>query len=118
MEAKYGRLFTEGDVKRMLEMAVLEGAPPAEEQIAAHEEKGWLTFPADEPLFLLRGQDECAPDAIATGARAGGERYPIDYVQSCLNRRSPGEHIQAVWQAAADMRDWQKANPERVKVAD
>lgn len=106
MEGKYGRLFTEGDVKKMLRLAVLEGAPSPEEQIAEFDRRGELTFPADEPLFLLRGQDKAAPGTI-TG-----------YLM-CANAAGASiEHASAARKAGRAMAEWQAEHPDRVKVPD
>lgn len=117
MEGKYGRLFTEDDVKRMLNMAVLEGAPSPAEQIAGFDAQGLLTFPADEPLFLLRGQDKAAPEAISAAERVPlGYEGPIDYAERAVEAGALPPHIIAVERAARMMRDWQREHPERVKV--
>lgn len=71
---KYGRLYPEravAPVRALLER--LRGdtawsAPAAEAQRALDA----LGFPPDEPLLLLRGQDELAPTAVRHYARVVG----------------------------------------------
>lgn len=63
-------------------------------------------IPADEPLFLIRGKDASAPAAIeryAEEAQAVGAA--ADLVETCRER-------------AEQIRAWQLAHPERVKVPD
>lgn len=118
------RLFTERDVLMLMKVAHDEGWRTgangggafyrASDGLREFEEKppryvAPLTFPADEPLFLLRGQDSAAPAAIAGGSN-------IDYAQACLNAGAPGSYLRAVWVAAAAMRDWQSEHSGRVKV--
>lgn len=56
MESEYGRLYTEND---MLAFAFLcSGEQP--ETTRARLRKSQTTFPADEPLFLVRGTDRAA----------------------------------------------------------
>lgn len=63
-------------------------------------------IPDDEPVFILRAQDEVAPDAVE------------DYAYTSRDRGSPESHVNAVLAAAADMRAWQLNNSDRVKVPD
>lgn len=60
----------------------------------------------DEPLFVLRAQDEMAPLIVerwANLAQANGAS-----VNKCHNARK----------IAAQMRDWQREHPDRVKLPD
>lgn len=119
--AKDGRLFTEPDVRRIVRHAIFlhKGVLPREAEAAdttavvldfldgMHEAKPGeheaLTFPPDEPLFLLRGQDKAAPEAIARyGAVA---RYA----------GAPRELVEASGKASMEMVDWQRDHPDRVK---
>jgi hypothetical protein len=60
-------------------------------------------IPADEPVFVLRGQDPYAPTGVVRYARLAEDRgAPQSYVESVVNH-------------AVDVDDWQEANPERVK---
>lgn len=130
-ESKYGRLFTEEDVrmlmagygKRIADGAVRvhageelpDGWPTAalEASLADAADEKLLTFPADEPLFLLRGQDKAAPRAIADDV--DGE---ADYLAASRAAGAGPEHLQAVQRAADEMRAWQSEHPDRVKAPD
>jgi hypothetical protein len=132
-EGKYGRLFTEADVHRLLRYAhdrgvtagmLEEGAgglaegdrrsvPPTLREI--EDEQVELTFPADEPLFLLRGQDKAARMAIGP---ARGDQRRMDYLAACVRAGVSIEHVQGICDAAQGMAEWQAANPDRVKVPD
>ena len=63
-------------------------------------------IPADEPVFLIRGQDRAAPEAVRSYAdiaqRAGAPRSVVD---EC-------------YQWAMEIQRWQETHPEKVKVAD
>lgn len=61
-KSKYGRLYPERAVTKA--RAVLEGlsTDTANEALAALDTLG---FPPDEPLFLLRGQDELAAAVVS-----------------------------------------------------
>lgn len=123
MEGKYGRLFTETDVKLALAHAIEEawnsdegvvGGPT----VASITERvlGELptTFAPDEPLFLLRGQDSAAPEPIAHI----GDGEMRDYESMALGEGCSREFAIAVRNAAEGMREWQAAHPDRVKVPD
>lgn len=108
-EGKYGRLFTEADVRAMMIEAACAGMDgPANVRAGVIAERvlreyvGW--FPADEPLFLLRGQDAYAPDAVG------------DYL-SRVHGTSLG-HREKVAEAHEGMLVWQAVHPDRVKVPD
>lgn len=124
MDAKYGRLFTETDM-----CAIVSGVLSAHglnPETARHDAAGALramdqstTFPADEPLFLLRGQDEAAPNAIAAPTEAEQEYGGIgDYCSGAMVAGAEDEYLATVFVAARAMREWQAANPDRVKVPD
>jgi hypothetical protein len=128
-EGKYGRLFTEDDVLRIMRY----GDPGSwADTLAMFDsgERGPLTFPADEPLFLLRGKDKAAAEAIALpddlDAGAGPERSyyeaafkaRLDAGLVTLDSEQDDPHLRAVQAAADAMREWQAANPDRVKAPD
>lgn len=133
-DRKYGRLFTEADVTKLVayafklgrdrELNVPAGAAGVNvdefrERVIREVEARCVTpytFPADEPLFLLRGQDAAAPDAIEDPV---GEGDPIDYYDRAKAAGAALDgHLEAVCQTAEEMRRWQAANPDRVKVPD
>lgn len=119
--SKYGRLFTEEDAFQLVWEALggsMAGvthdrargsfARALRELDACDREYG-LTFPADEPLFLLRGQDKAVLDALI-----GGQ----DYEDACVDAGASREHLAAVQAAADEITAWQRAHPDRVKVPD
>jgi hypothetical protein len=82
---KYGRLYTEADVRMLMRAAVAEtsgivwGSADAAEAIERLEKLWNPTFPSDEPLFVLRAQDRLARAAIlkywdSTPAYINGKR--------------------------------------------
>lgn len=105
-DLKYGRLFTEEDVVAFTFLS--SGEEP--ELIRDRLQGCQTTFPDDEPLFLMRGKDKCAPGAIAGG--------PICYEDACQSEGASEEHLDSVRQAANEMREWQAANRDRVKIPD
>lgn len=66
MDSKYGRLFTQTDVETIVELLDPNGFDAASVQAAIDELGSQAQFPADEPLFLLRGQDRYALSGIMT----------------------------------------------------
>lgn len=119
-DSKYGRLFTEADVKLLMDWAHSLGQadwPVPDDAIEAYERvdgrsgpfaalAATLTFPADEPLFLLRGQDALASPAIHA-------YYTLVGDSGCSQ-----EHYKAAVEAQFAVAEWQAANPDRVKVPD
>ena len=60
-------------------------------------------FHPGEPLFLLRGTDPLAPDAIR------------EYAKICDSNGCDDEHIEAAYDHADRIESWQRLNPELVK---
>jgi len=108
----YGRLFTEADVDLILMQAsrlrsrgrdlsckfVVETMEGSQASPAPT-----LTFPADEPLFLLRGSDSNALEGLR-------------HYSESFNYLDQKEHVDAVEDEMISMRRWQEAHPDRVKV--
>lgn len=123
-EGKYGRLFTEADVVRIAKGIALiySGQDRTEESVreslsvvldyqdGMHEAKPGehdaLTFPPDEPLFLLRGQDVTTPEVIRA------------YVVAAARAGASVEHREAAAAAGRLVAGWQYGNADRVKVPD
>lgn len=130
-DSKYGRLFTERDVLMLLRYAANRGdvdgivklgqadglnVDPGQRLLAEYEAEASggspfedsirLTFPPDEPLFLLRGQDEAAPAAVR------------DYGHRADDVGAGAVHLGKVSVAALRLDDWQREHPDRVKVPD
>jgi hypothetical protein len=123
MESKYGRLFTAEDVEKILlhteaaadVTAAHEVRRAAELWLDRHAEKRdgegretryRLTFPPDEPLFLLRGSDEAMPRVMRAG-----------FADGIRNGALPTD--QAIEEELAEIRaveDWQAEHPDRVKL--
>lgn len=75
--------------------------------MAATKEKGVPCYDKaapDEPIFVLRGVDPSAPEAVRAWAR-----------QAQLDGHRP-EKVEGALQDADDIEHWQQANPDRVKV--
>lgn len=125
-DSKYGQLFTEADVRLLMAFAYLEGregkvygqvmeggdaidrgeALLAEWRRLADDPEGpfdltaLLTFKPDEPLFLLRGQDEAA--------LAGLYGYDEGCREIGLNHKSP--HRRGVLEVIRQFTTWQAEN--------
>lgn len=84
-DAKYGRLFTEADVRALIQRAFRRLGEPGVRDTTLAElievldgEGQQMTFPADEPLLLLRGSEPATVALLAaihgngsTAGRAG-----------------------------------------------
>ena len=122
MDSKYGRLFTEGDVDMLVAAMGFADMPEhvvplrrrAERRLA--EEGFELRFPTDEPLFLLRGQDKAATEAIGNVIET--PESSRSYLQACRAVGAHNDHLAAVNSASAEFETWQQQNPDRVKVPD
>lgn len=116
--SKYGRLFTEDDVLKMLEQAHDSGfdigsgtaednlGPVPRDFIDQADREGAITFPADEPLFLLRGKD------LAAHGGAWGYAYEAQRVGASI------EFVTAALGCANDLRDWAEQHRDRMKIPD
>lgn len=88
------------------------GQDALREVLEEAERDGVLTFPADEPLFLLRGQDGIAAEAVSF-LRAPGAVPPR------VRRPPPSEQfVGDVSEAYQAFKRWQIENPDRVKTPD
>lgn len=101
MDGKYGRLFTAEDVVRLVN-AMTHEVPDEElnldaliEQAVREADGRPLTFPADEPLFLLRGKDKFADETVA------------HYALTCEWGGAGQAHVEASREAALAMNQWQ-----------
>lgn len=112
MDSKYGQIYTAQDVANIAAV-MLRGHVPAEHlqttiQVAVTEvaRAGLLRFPTDEPLFLLRAQDQAAPAAVHA------------YLDAAQFNGAAAEHQDGITRAAIEFVQWQAANPNKVKVPD
>jgi hypothetical protein len=117
---KYGRLFTEDDARKMVEQAVHVGISVSEhaegdESARDFDADGVFDvvvtsftpkFPEDEPLFVLRGQDEAAAGTID------------DYGYRNDKLGANAHHLESISEAYSDFIRFQVDHPDRVKVAD
>ena len=108
-DAKYGKLYTEQDVRLIVQTAI-ENDIDSETQLDAILEnlgkESQLAFPADEPLFLLRGQDLLAAEAVHHYANS-----------SAANGVDPQQQ-HSVRVAAQTFVDFKVQNPDRIKLPD
>lgn len=111
MDSKYGRIYTQDDVKRLVTEAYEQGARYGMSGFNETWTQRFLTaqnchFPADEPIFVLRAQDKLAPDVVDYwSTRAAGR----DVDQSAVDSAS---------KCADEMDEWQENNPDKVKLPD
>jgi hypothetical protein len=80
-DMKYGRLFTEADVIAICNQIEMrrEELRGSQKLIMDLADEMHLTFPADEPLFLLRGEDgPAAADAVAAYGRSLPGVRPVE----------------------------------------
>lgn len=126
-DANYGRLFTLHDVRLLMHLTAkqtteqlgkvihggrFDGPTTGEEAIAVLKElladttaEGRLTFPVDEPLFLLRASDPASIPALRGYAIGCGEAgIPF------------GRAIEDLLPAFGKMADWQRENPDRIHI--
>lgn len=104
-DGKYGRLFTQDDVNKIAAKVHAEaGAGKPLDEIIFNTDD--FTFPADEPLFLLRGKDISAADTI------------YEYRFFTRDAGSPESQVESVQNAHAAFEAFKQANPERMKAAD
>lgn len=104
MDGKYGRLFTEDDVLAFVFLCCGEQPETSRDRLRLCRTK----FPADEPLFLLRGQDQIA-------------RGTVDSYASECERLAEGKphlrsHAKGARAAADAMYAFSENHPERVKL--
>ncbi len=80
MDSKYGRIFTEEDVKAIVELAV-------EQEVSSVDEAETLMddfdgrFPADEPIFVLRARDKRALAAVRQYRENQSPRAPVNHIE-------------------------------------
>lgn len=104
-DLKYGRLFTEGDVEAILEhfgaaFETREFGKVADQAIAEGFEP---TFPADEPLFLLRGQDDLAQHTVQS------------YFNLAADNGAPASVLISAEKSADQFAEFAIAHPDRIK---
>lgn len=111
---KYGRLYTEDDVRLLIAIALgslQQVDDPSDVNMNALFSQmstgGFDThFPLDEPLFLLRGKDEAI--CVAIGA----------YSDECERLGANPAFVSKVTHTGGQILAWQVRNRDRTKVAD
>jgi hypothetical protein len=107
---KYGRVFTEGDVEKILEW-VEENTNSASNIdfdgiLTGMDEDGVrFKFEPDEPIFILRGHDRRAIAAIR-------------HYQDHQSPRAPQNHVDAIASAVAAFDRYREENPGKLKEPD
>jgi hypothetical protein len=71
------------------------------------------SMPADEPVFVLRGRDLYMPAALV--AWATHVRAPVKSKSATEDRHRKAD---GAMQLAEEVRLWQKAHPEAIKIPD
>lgn len=104
MHGKYGRVFTEADVRALLHCAHAGSTDLVALSAAAAEKGKPMTFPADEPVFVLRAQDEVAMAGLM-GYDEG--LFSLDVHPDEPHRRGVGEMIRA-------FEEFERAHPDRM----
>lgn len=106
-DSTQGRVFTEDDVALIVDEILVRSAEELDDislyRLVAEgiRDASGLTFPADEPVYVLRASDPDAPECL--------EHKRCHYTDS---------HAVEIDALAEKMREWQAANPDRVKVPD
>jgi hypothetical protein len=114
-DLKYGRIFTEDDVRQIVNAAVYAGIELAEtgdeedtrdfhgDAIYDAVVSGLnLKFPEHEPLFVLRGQDSTATATLSS------------YRWACVEAGSPQSHIDAIDAVIESFTNWQAKHEPKV----
>jgi hypothetical protein len=104
LNSKYGRLFTEADVRKYIEGlggVDFSGSIDDDSELSTVES----TFPEDEPLFVLR-----AKDRRALGAVRFYYTHQSNYVTD--------KHLQGIERAIKAFDEFRNQHPERLKEPD
>lgn len=99
-DKKYGRLFTETEVRSLINTALYTG-----KRFDDLADSIPYTFPPDEPTFVLRAQDALAIPTIS------------DYARHCLDGGASPQHIERIMEAYNEFLEW-RAEERKQKVPD
>lgn len=102
MDNKYGRIFTETDVEKIIELAVND----TEADLNALADQAGVKFPVSEPLFVIRAQDQLAPQAVA------------NYLAMSNANGVNSDQLELVARTVNDIKAFQRDNADRVKLPD
>lgn len=109
-DGKYGRIYTEKDVRLIVQTAMENDIESEDEldgilaELDAPDSD--LTFFPDEPLFVLRGKDYSSVETIQ------------NYRKITHGNGSPPEQVDSVDRAIQSFAQFAAGNPDRMKVAD
>lgn len=104
-DRKYGQLFTEDEVRKLIGYATPDVSfEEALEEFEADDRV--LTLPPDEPTFVLRAQDVAAMVTLNS------------YRQEAVNAGAAEAHITGVEETIAQFQNFAAQNPNRMKVPD
>lgn len=112
-DSKYGRLFTEEDMLRFVELCIENDVQ------GENETKDLLNmtfegrFPKDEPTFLLRAQDYCALAGIY-GYQEGVHNFDGAQDLGAI----PQEHKDGVQETISAFESFQSGHVDRMKLPD
>lgn len=109
-DGKYGRIFTEEDVREILVFACddnkLSAGEAMNDLVHSKHSPVQTRFPADEPIFVLRGQDRLALGAIQ------------HYYHRCMGRLRPQALLTEVERALKAFEQFRADHPDRIKYPD
>lgn len=100
VDEKYGQLYTEADIER----AFADQDPEVVEDMRRKLEESEI--PVDEPVFVLRAQDNQSVPTITY------------YLNRCGEVHCQPAHLSSVMNAEARFKRWQIENPDAVKLPD
>lgn len=105
-DSKYGGLYTEDDVKALVQEAMENDIESEDEFVEQILDKFEGRFGKDEPLFVIRGRDVAGPRAVRSYGAIAEEEGAGDPL------------LEGVAAAGEKFQSWQEANPELVKIPD
>jgi hypothetical protein len=104
-DSKYGRVFTEGDVEKILFYATGSEEGLADTLAVMDEDGVRFKFDADEPLFILRGRDQRAIGAVR-------------WYQDHQSPRAPENHLNGIASAVASFDRYRSEHAEKLREPD
>ena len=106
-DGKYGRIFTEENVKDICSNLLVDvGVEPHNELINTNVDGFRGKFPYGEPVFVVRAQDVVAPQIVK------------QYAAEAFLHGASESFRKKVENAVSEFEQWQSENDERVKIPD
>lgn len=103
---KYGRIFTENDVQKILDFVNGEDEDNLTDVLDGMDAEGVrFKWEADEPVFVLRARDKTAEGAV---------RYYRDHQRP----NAPANHLDGAEKSVNAFRDYRQNHPEMMKDPD